>query len=104
MTELITEQVRAKSGYIATTRRDKAGRLVPARDHVVVSEGVMTAKEMEHAMRDVAHEVGANENDIRVETYQHGQSPIEANPRHRGGAPKRFYGGFGGGTAGRSHA
>lgn len=104
MTELITEQVRAKAGYIATTRIDKAGRVVPARDHIVVAEGVMTAKEMEKAMRDVARDVGASESDIRIETYRKGESPVDANPRHRGGAPKRFYGGFGSGTSGRSHA
>ena len=104
MTELITEQVRAKAGYIATTRKDKAGRTVPAKDHMVVSAGMMTGKEMEKAMRDVARSVGADESQIRIETYAHGQSPIEANPRHRSGAPKRVYGGFGPGTSGRSHA
>ena len=104
MPELITDQVRAKAGWIETTRTDKAGRTVKARDHVVVSAGTMTGKEMEKAMRDVAREVGANESQIRLSTYAKGESPVDANPRHRDGAPKRFYGGFGSGTSGRSHA
>ena len=83
MTELI-DPVRAKAGYIATTRVDKAGRVVPARDHVVVSKGIYSGKEMERAMREVAAEVGAPESAIRIETYKKGEAPIEANPRHRG--------------------
>ena len=102
--ELTTDLVRAKAGWIETTRLDKAGRTVPARDHVVVSEGLYTAREMERAMRDVAREVGAPESAIRISTYQRGESPIEANPRHRDGAPKRVYGGFGPGANTRGHA
>lgn len=104
MTQLITDKVRAKAGWINTTRIDKAGRKVPARDHVVVAAGAMTADEMHRAMRDVAKSVGADERSIGIETYQHGDSPLTANPRHRGGAPKRVFGGFGPGTSGRSHA
>ena len=104
MTELVTDKSRAKAGYIKTTRIDKAGRTVPARDHVVVGAGTFTADEMHKAMLDVAHEVGADESAIGIEVYKKGQSPVDANPRHRGGAPKRVYGGFGPGTFPRSHA
>ena len=104
MPEIVANPVRAQSGWIETTRKDKAGRTVKARDHVVVSNGMYSANEMEKAMRDVAHEVGADESAIRIKTYSKGESPLEVNPRHRDGAPKRFYGGFGSGTSGRSHA
>ncbi len=104
MAELITDKARAKSGYIKTKRIDKAGRIVPARDHVVVAAGTMTADEMHKAMLDVAHSVGADERDIGIEVYNKGASPVDANPRHRSGAPKRVYGGFGPGTSPRSHA
>lgn len=104
MAELITDKARAKAGYIKTTRIDKAGRTVPARDHVVVASGTMTADEMHKAMLDVAHQVGADESQIGIEVYAKGASPVDANPRHRTGAPKRVYGGFGPGTSGRSHA
>lgn len=104
MTYLNTQQARAKAGYIRTTRIDKAGRTVPARDHVVTAQGLLTADEMHRAMETVAKEVGANPRDIAIEVYQNGDSPIEANPRHRRTESQRVFGGFGSGTSGRSHA
>ena len=81
--------VRAKAGYIAQERYDKAGRVVPARNHVVsATGGVMSGKEMERVMREVAADVGADESQIRVETYAKGEAPVEANPRHRGIPPR----------------
>ena len=116
MTELI-DPVRAKTGYLEATRKDKAGRTVKARDHVIVSEGLYSAKEMERAMIEVAAEVGVDESAIRIETYAKGESPIEVNPRHRGTAKnyekpkvhdpravilsKRVWGGFGNGIGTR---
>lgn len=89
MTELITSPVRAKAGYIEGTRVDKSGRVVKTRDHAVPSKGLYSGKEMEKVMRDVARDVGADESQIRIETYAKGEAPIEANPIHRGG-PKRW--------------
>lgn len=94
--------LRAKSGYIAVKRRDKSGRVVDAKDHVVVSEGMFTAAEMEREMIRVAEQVGADESQIRVEYYEPGQAPIEVNPRHRGTGPtvysngerRRVFGGW----------
>ena len=80
--------VRAKAGYIEVKRRDKGGRIRTAKQHMVASEGMHTAKEMEHVMREVAKEVGADESQIRIDTYKQGQAPIEANPRHRGFATR----------------
>ena len=102
MTEIATREVRAKSGYIEGKRRDKAGRIHTTKTHQVASMGMHSAKEMERVMREVAADVGASEDQIRVETYQHGESPLEANPRHRGrndtiffrGERRKFYGGF----------
>lgn len=101
MTE-ISMGVRAKVGYIETRRKDKTGRVVKARDHVVSSQGMFSAKEIEKEMQQVAKEVGASEDQIRIETYRHGDSPLEVNPRHRGlpekrefrGERRRVWGGF----------
>ena len=80
--------VRAKVGYIEEKRRRKDGSVVPARQHIVPSYGMYSANEMEGVMRQVATEVGADESQIRIETYQRGDAPIEANPRHRGTQPR----------------
>ena len=84
MTEIATREVRAKSGYIMGKRVDKGGRIHATKTHQVASAGMHSAKEMEKVMREVAADVGASEDQIRIETYQHGESPLEANPRHRG--------------------
>jgi hypothetical protein len=86
----ISPGVRAKNGYIEVKRRDKGGRVVKARDHVITSQGMFSGKEMETEMRRVAEDVGASEDQIRIETYQLGDAPIEANPRHRGIPPATF--------------
>ena len=100
--EIATKQVRAKSGYILGKRRDKGGRIHDTKTHQVASMGMHSAKEMEKVMREVAIDVGASEDQIRIETYQHGESPLEVNPRHRGspdtiyfrGERRRVFGGF----------
>lgn len=82
--------VRAKRGYIETKRYRKDGQIVRSKQHVVGGMGgVYSAKEMEVEMRRVAAEVGASEDDIRIETYERGEAPVEVNPMHRG-APKSF--------------
>ena len=83
MTEII-KPTRGKVGYIETRRRDNGGRVVKARDHVVVSKGMFSTKELEREMVEVAKSVGADESQIRIEAYQDGKAPMEANPRHRG--------------------
>ena len=80
--------LRAKVGYIEVERYDKAGRVRKAKDHIVPSEGMHSAKEMEHLMREVARDVGADESQIRVDVYKQGRAPLEVNPRHRGMATK----------------
>lgn len=83
----LVKETRAKTGYIEGERRRKDGSIVKTRQHVVVSEGMHSTKEMEKVMRDVARDVGADESRIRIEAYKHGEAPIEANPRHRGRQP-----------------
>lgn len=98
----ISPGVRAKVGYIEVKRRDKGGRVVKARDHVLTSQGLFSAKELEKEMINIAKEVGASEDQIRIETYNLGEAPIEVNPRHRGippsmyshGQRRRMWGGF----------
>lgn len=98
----ISPGVRAKSGYIEVKRKRKDGKVVKTRQHQVASQGMFSAKEMEKVMQDVAKDAGVSEDQIRIETYQHGKAPIEANPRHRGipastyqnGERKRMYGGW----------
>lgn len=70
--------LRAKRGYIVVRRRDKSGRVVQTRDHVVSGGGgVLSGKEMEREMMKVADQVGASHKDIRVEVYASGTAPIE---------------------------
>lgn len=88
----INPGVRAKAGWIETKRRAKGGRIVPARDHVVTSQGMHSAKEMEKEMIAIARDVGASEDQIRISTFEHGKAPIEANPRHRGLTGERIGG------------
>lgn len=82
----IIKETRAKKGYIEVQRQSKYGQNKPTnvKQHIVVSEGMLSSKEMERVMRDVAADAGVSEDQIRIETYQHGEAPIEANPRHRG--------------------
>lgn len=98
----ISTGVRAKNGYIEVEKTDKAGRKYKGREHMVASSGMYSGKEMEKVMREVAADVGASEDQIRIETYQSGEAPIEVNPRHRGiedqiyfrGSHRKFWGGF----------
>lgn len=84
MTEVVTP-ARAKVGYIATKRYDKAGRVKPAKDAIVPFKGMMTTKEAERVMRDVAEEHGADPSQIRLESYADtAEAPMSVNPRHRG--------------------
>jgi hypothetical protein len=83
MTEIVHE-TRAKSGWIEVKRKDKGGRTVKARDEMITSQGMMTAKEMERELETICEEKGYSTDQIRMETFQHGDAPIEANPRHRG--------------------
>ena len=85
MTELITQQVRAKSISIDVDRVDKAGRKPgKSRQHIVPSAGMFSAKEAEKVGRDMAAELGVSEDRVRIETYRKGEAPLEVNPRHRG--------------------
>ena len=110
----VIHPTRAKSGWIETTREDKSGRKVKARDHMLASQGMLTTKEMEKEMMQVADDVGATYDQIRVEYYQNGDAPIDANPMHRGrparqamfkhGERHAMFTGWGEGTRDRSHA
>ena len=86
MSNDITNQVRAKSVSIATERTPKGGQNKPVktRNHIIPLKGMATAKEAEKMGIDMAKELGVSEDRIIVETYQKGEAPIEANPRHRG--------------------
>ena len=90
MTELITEQVRAKSVSIAVNRVDKVGKRKNAktRNHIVPLHGMASAKEAEKIGRDMANELGVSEDRVIVETYKKGQAPMESNPRHRIEVPR----------------
>ena len=80
MTEIV-KQTRAKRGYIATKRKNKYGKEVPAQDHSVASAGMFSTQEMEKVMQQVAADVGASEDQIRIEAYPDGKAPIIGNPR-----------------------
>lgn len=70
--------VRAKRGWIETKRKDKAGRVVKARqDPVTGLAGALSGKEMEREMMNIADQVGASYDQIRIETYEHGEAPVE---------------------------
>jgi carbamoylphosphate synthase large subunit len=86
--------VRAKCGYIEVERRDKMGRIVKARQHVVPSQGMYSADEMHREMLRIAAEVGADESQVRVETYEKGAAPLEVNPRHRGPLRRQYWSGW----------
>ncbi len=86
--------VRAKSAYIKTKRRTKDGRIVAAKDHMQVSAGMHSAKEMEKFMVEYADAVGADHSQIVVEAYQNGEAPITANPRHRGYVSQNVFTGW----------
>lgn len=77
----VVKGTRAERGYIAIKRKNKYGKEVPAQDHAVVSNGMFSTKEMERVMQDVAQEVGASEDQIRIEAYPDGKAPIIGNPR-----------------------
>lgn len=70
--------VRAKSGWIETTRTRKDGKRVKARQHAVTGlAGKYSAKEMERQMIQIADENGYHHSQIRMETYEHGEAPVE---------------------------
>lgn len=70
--------VRAKRGYIETKRFNKNGKPVKAQVHNVTGlGGAISGKEMERMMMDIADEHGASYDDIRIETYEHGDAPVE---------------------------
>lgn len=81
----INVPTRAAYGYIEGTRADKAGRKPQkVKTNIVPSKGMFSTKEMEQQMIEVAKDVGASEDQIRVVPYKQGKAPMEANPRHRG--------------------
>ena len=90
----ISTGVRAKAGYIRTKRYNKNGKVVAAKDHMMVSAGMHSAKEMEKLMLETAEATGADHTQIVVETYQNGEAPMTANPRHRGEYTRRQWGGW----------
>lgn len=83
----LVKETRAKVGYIEGQRVRKDGSIVRTKQQIVASEGMHSTKEMEQVMIQVAKDVGAPEDAIRIESYAHGAAPIEANPRHRGRQP-----------------
>lgn len=91
MAEIIIP-TRAKGAYIKTQRytktpwRDGTPRVAPARDAVTPIGGMMSARETEKMMANVAAEHHADESQVVIETYKRGEEPIEVNPRHRGRA------------------
>lgn len=92
MVEIATG-ARAKTGYIATKRYRKDGAVVAARDAVVPMNGMFSAKEAEKVMRDVAREHGADESQIRIETYgRAADAPMTTDPRR--GSDTRLWGGW----------
>lgn len=78
--------VRAKSMYVEVEREDKYGNRKPmtTKQHITVSAGMFSGKEMEKMAQEQAKELGISEDRIKIETYQNGEAPMEANPRHRG--------------------
>lgn len=90
MTE-INIPTRAKGGYIEVERQDKGGRTVKARDHNIASVGMFSTKELVKELEQVCDDYGYSYDQIRIQPYENGQSPIEANPRHRGLGPVRYH-------------
>lgn len=84
MTEIITEQVRAKAVYVDQERVDKAGRVHTVRNHIIPSMGMHSGREAERMAVELADELGVDEGRVHVDMYDKGKAPIEANPRHRG--------------------
>lgn len=81
----ISMGVRAKAGYVLVDRVGKDGKVHQAKDHVVVSDGMYSAKELEREMTRVAESEGLSADRVRIETYDKGETPPnEVNPRHRG--------------------
>lgn len=81
--------VRAKGGYILVDRKGKDGRVHQAKDHVVFSDGMYSAKELERELVRVAESEGISPDRVRIETYDRGETPpYEVNPRHRGLGPR----------------
>ena len=84
--------VRAKSGWIETTRLRKDGKRVKARQHAVTGlAGKYSAKEMERQMIQIADEVGVSHKQIRMETYEQGDAPIETGRDTAGFVPSDAY-------------
>lgn len=89
MAEIVVP-VRAKEMYVETERVDKYGVRKPSkvRQHITLSDGMYSAKEMERMIPEVAQEYGVSEDRVKIEAYQKGEAPLEVNPRHRGIPPR----------------
>lgn len=72
---LLSFGTRAKRAYMDTTRVNKYGKQVPARDEVIVSQGLLTGREAEKLAVEVAEDTGHDHNEIRVEVYERGETP-----------------------------
>lgn len=84
--------VRAKSGWIETTRVRKDGKRVKARQHAVTGlAGKYSAKEMERQMIQIADENGYDHRQIRMETYELGEAPVETGRDSPGNYPSDAY-------------
>ena len=84
--------VRAKSGWIETTRVRKDGKRVKARQHAVTGlAGKYSAKEMERQMIQIADENGYHHSQIRMETYELGDAPVETGMDAPGSYPSDAY-------------
>ena len=81
MVDIITP-TRAKVAYFEESRPDKYGKRKPSkvRQDIIVSNGVFSSKEIEKEAVRLAGEHGYDENSIRIEAYQAGEAPVEANP------------------------
>lgn len=89
MTEIVNP-VRAKALSVEVDRVDKYGKRLPqkTRNHITVGAGMLSGKEMERMIPEMAQEYGVSEDKIKLETYDNGKAPLEVNPRHRGRQPE----------------
>lgn len=88
MTEII-KPTRANRAWVEVERVDKGGRIHKTKNHVTVTAGSHSAKEMEKVViPEMAQEFGVSEDRIKFDTYNHDEAPMEVNPRHRGTATR----------------
>ena len=81
----VTIPVRGKRISVIGERADKYGKRKPSKvrtDSMPVA-GMYSGKELERMVPEFAQLHGVSEDQVRVETYEHGEAPTETNPRHR---------------------